>query len=340
MQHFNQIFYSYFIIKFIYVFSLFMSVLRVKKVILPGVNIKSLRSVSSLLSPSDLIIPFFFISVIGQLVFNLKDVLSLKEIQTLPSVKLYSKVLLAGFSTISFSILYSLSNTLGWELETLSLLNVRERIKFIENLKRNLIFDTGEARIYSKRSILFDPILLSKHRRGLSIQFRSLLVSTSIFSFNSIVFGLSIKEIDLGIILESSKLIWLSLGLNFEEFDFYLRKQSSSLVKKFRYQYTFFPNIFDLKECLRILVYFELKSFYTFSSSLNFVDDDVVLRSSSNLTLLEKEIGFIFRELPSLSLDNRIINSTDDLILTSSIEQRRFLRLKLNKVFSGLGKIS
>nr|YP_009540899.1 maturase [Lepocinclis tripteris]AYQ93368.1 maturase [Lepocinclis tripteris] len=317
-----------------------MNILRVKKVILPGINVKSLRSLSSLLSPSELIIPFFFISVLGQLVFNLKDVLSLKEIQTLPSVKLYSKVLLSGFSTISFSILYSLSNTLGWELETLSLLNVRERIKFLENLKNNLIFDLGEARIYSKRSILFDPILLTKHRRGLSIQFRSLLVSSSIFSFQSIVFGLSIKEINLDIILESSKLMWLSLGLNVEEFDFYLRKQALSLAKKFKFQDTLFSNIFDLKECLRVLVYFELKAFYFFSSSLNLVDDDVVLRSSSNLTLLEKEVGFIFRELPSLSLNNEVTSSTDDLILTSSIEQRRFLRLKLNRVFSGLGKIS
>lgn len=316
-----------------------MNILRIKKVILPGVNVKSLRSVSSLLSPCELIIPFFFISVIGQLVYNLKDVLSLKEIQTLSSVKLYSKVLLSGFSTISFSILYSLSNTLGWELETLSLLNVRERIKFLQNLKRNLIFHVGESRIYSKRSILFDPVLLAKHRRGLSIQFRSLLVSTSIFSFHSIVFGLSIKEINLSIILESSKLMWLNLGLNFEEFEYYLRKEALSLVKKFRCQQTLFSNVLDLKQCLRILVYFELKTFYAFSSSLIFVDDDVVLRSSSNLTLLEKEIEFIFRELPSLPLDNQIVSSTDDLILTSSIEQRRYLRLKLNRVFSGLGKI-
>lgn len=90
-----------------------------KRVILPGVDWKSLKTVGSFLTPIFFLLPLFFVLLIAQVVDDLKLIFTSVEIQVLPSVKFYSKIIYFGFSSVSFSTFQSISQTLGSDLESL-----------------------------------------------------------------------------------------------------------------------------------------------------------------------------------------------------------------------------
>lgn len=243
---------------------------------------------------------------------------------------------------MTLSFIVSISKTLGPELEVLSLLNVSQRIDFLKNLLAKLISEKGPSKISHKSNIFFDSFDLSKHRRGLALQFRSTLIATPIFSPHNIVLGLPINQIDLSIILESSRLIWLSLGLDLAEFDFLLRKESLIVFNRFNKvnNCLFFPSEpKNLYESIRLLVYFEIKNFVEFENCLVFCDDLVVLKGESNLSLLETELGFFQRPVPDIPLDFFVSDyQLKDILIRAAIDQRKNHSLNIQNVFKRVGK--
>jgi hypothetical protein len=75
---FNSLF-----LKILKYFMFLFSVSRSKKVVFPGINMKDLKSVASLLSPKELIVPLLLISILAQISDNLKGLLNYKDIQKL-----------------------------------------------------------------------------------------------------------------------------------------------------------------------------------------------------------------------------------------------------------------
>nr|YP_010700395.1 putative group II intron reverse transcriptase/maturase mat5 [Phacus arnoldii]WCH63577.1 putative group II intron reverse transcriptase/maturase mat5 [Phacus arnoldii] len=308
-------------------------VLKSKKILLPGLDLKDIKPLTQLLRPSYLLIPMFFVSNIAQVMDNLKGILTPKEVQQIFSVKVYSKVLSCGLSSINISVIQSIAKTLGPELETISILNVKERIFFLTKIQKKLVSLKGIARICPKNNLLNDPLVLLRHRRGLAVQCRSIMISTPIFSPHSIVLGVSIKEINIGLILESCKLLWTLLGLETEEFDFILYKEANCIFKKLFLDKIFNPPV-NKEDCLKILIYAELIQNIEFSSHLKFLEDEIVLKGENNLTLLEKELGFIERPIPSLPLDFHISsNLPTDTILRAAIEQRKSQKFNIESIF-------
>jgi hypothetical protein len=309
------------------------SITKFKKVVLPSIQVKDLKPIANLLYPQNIIVPLFFISVLAQITDNLKSILSSKEVQQLHSVKLYAKVISNGTNSLSLSAVQAISKTLGPELEILSILNVQERINFLRSLQKKLIVDKTYSSILVNSQKFCDPILLSKHRKGLAMQARSIMIATPLFDTYSIVMGISIGTINLDIILQSSKLIWISLGLLEEDFDFLLRKESLNISKDF---------CFDIKnniDALKLLVYSELRAVLGFTGRLKFSDDQVILRGEDNLTLLEKELGFVDRLLPQLPKEFFVSDSLlGDVILRASVDQRRNSNSKLENIFKRSGR--
>jgi hypothetical protein len=307
--------------------------LKSKRFILPFIHSKDLKPLSSLLIPSNFIIPMLIVAILGQLSEDLKTTLNPKDIQQIPSVKLYFKLLSSGKSTVSLSVLYALSKTLGPELETLSVLNIRERINFLSLLHKKIILEKSPARILSKPHILSDHVELMKHRKGLALQLRNLLIATPIFSTHSLVLGLSIGQITIDCIINSCKCYWNLLGLNDEEFDFSLKKEAINCIKKYSLEDVFeVPK--SLTEAVKILLYVELKDVTYFNNKLVFYDDLVVLQGKNNLTIIEDELTFIERKIPNLPQDIFIPDSNlKDLIIRAAIDQRKEQRLKIDNIF-------
>ena len=96
--------------------------------------------------------------------------------------------------TVSLSTIYSISKTLGPELEILSNLNITERFHFLYLLKKSIINENVIGRITSKSKIFNDPFELLRYRKGVSLQSRSLMLATSLFLPHSIVMGLYLKK--------------------------------------------------------------------------------------------------------------------------------------------------
>ncbi len=293
------------------------------RVILPNVQAKSLKPLSSLISPRNILIPMLIVSILSQITDNLKHVLNLKEIQNLSSVKLYMKVISSGISSVSLSALLSLSKTLGPELETLSLLNPTERLFFLRKLQKKIINDKGPGKIIFRAYNNSDILDLAKHRKGLSMQYRSLMISTSIFLSQSIVSGSSVGQITLESIIYSSKLFWVSLGLEEDDFEFLVKKEAWIL-----YNSKNFP--FSVKEpktvidSIVILFFSELQAIFSFKDDLIFSEDFVVFKNKENITLLEKELGFIVRLVP-LFYDNFEVSTSQfyDSLIRMSLDQRK-----------------
>lgn len=301
-----------------------------RKVLLPGVNPKDLKPISSLLHPSNLIIPLLLVSLLGQISENLKDVLSPKEIQRLPSVKLYSKLLYSGFNSTSLSAVVSLSKTLGPELESLSVLSVFERISFLRTLQKEIIFSKVPAKIYASPQKLYNPNDLMKHRKGLAIQCRSSMVAGALFSTHTITLGIPVSQINLHYIIDSSKTFWLTLGLGSEDFDFLLRKQAFNSLKKFSNLNFVIQTDID---CLKMLVISEILNFMKFDSFLEFDEDMLVINMDNNLVPLEAELGFINRTFPQISKD--VFVKTDDLnddLLRAALDQRKLYKLHMDNI--------
>lgn len=301
-----------------------------RKVLLPGIQFKDLKPISSLIHPSNIIMPLLLISILAQISDNLKGILGPKDIQRLSSVKFYSKILYSGFNSVALSAIFSLSKTLGPEVETLSALTVSERLNFLRALQKKIIFSKSQSKIISNFHTLYNPNELIKHRKGLATQFRSTLVANSLFAAHSIVLGMNIANVNLYSVVESAKLLWFNLGLDVEEFDFLLRKQSLNSLKKLE-----FDN-FDINndsDCLKILALSEFMNYSKSKKFLIFDEDMIVLKAEKNLTLLEKELGFVERVVPELPKDSYI---SDDLLkdnlIRAAFEQKKTHKLLTNNI--------
>nr|YP_010700324.1 putative group II intron reverse transcriptase/maturase mat5 [Flexiglena variabilis]WCH63521.1 putative group II intron reverse transcriptase/maturase mat5 [Flexiglena variabilis] len=311
---------------------------KFKKVLLPGISTKDLKPLASLVTPRLLLVPMFLICNLAQISENLRGVLSSKEVQRLPSVKFYSKIISSGFSCLSISLLQSVAKTLGSEFEILSILNPYERINFLKDSYLKLLNNKTIGCSASLGYNFSDPILLSKYRNGLALQTRSIMISTAVFSFHSVVIGLSVKEITLDVIIESSRLFWSLLGLDVEEFDFLLHKEALSCSKNFNY-YTGFEASLSLRNSFLILIYDEFSKFLNFAEKITFLDDQIILQGENNLTALENSIGFIERIVPNLP--SEIFVSSNDLkdeILRSSFDQHRSYKLKIEGIYKMVSK--
>lgn len=315
-------------------FSLF-RVNKEKKVLLPGISCKDLKPVSSLLVPADLIVPMFFVALIAQISDNLKNILDTKDVQNLFSVKAYRKVIFSGFNSMALSVIYSLSRTLGPELETLSVLSVPERIIFLKDLQFKIMIDKNVGKIDFRQRNLNNPFQLMKHRKGLSIQSRSIMVATSIFSPESIVIGTPVSCVDLSLILYSSRMIWLALGLLEEDFEFLLIKDALNKSKILNENLNFL-SCSDIINSLKTLFYFELKQVLGFDKFFDVSADNIVFQGDKNSVLLEKELGFVYRSFPNIPEELFIAEEKlDDALLRSALDQRRAYKLSLDNVFKG-----
>ena len=271
-------------------------VYKPKKVILPGLEIKELKLLNKFIFPSNIVVPMFFISLIAQISDSMKDFVNVKDIQQIFSVKLYSKVLYSSLNTNYLTALQSIAKTLSFEFSILSVLSVRERILFINNLVNRVLFTKGQARVYLKDTILRDPKILLNHRRGLSLQTRSIMSSVPLFSPYSICLGISVRDISIVTIIDSARELWISLGLENDEFDFALYKQAYLLYFSLSL-HTFFSKPISLEDCIRILIYVEINNLVLFEKSLIFVEDNILLRGNNNLTVLEQFLGFLQRPI-------------------------------------------
>jgi hypothetical protein len=311
-----------------------LSITKTKKVLLPGVQVKDLKPISNLLSPKFLAVPLVFISLISQVADNLRSVLSPREVQQIFSVRLYTKVLSSGISSINLSVIYAISKTLGPELEILSVLSISERLQFLKDLQKKVILDKSVGKVISKPQLLYDPSSLMKHRNGLSLQTRSIMIASSIFSPNSVALGITIPNINLQTILNSAKMFWLSLNLEDEEFDFLLRKEACSCLKKCSGNMELFKEPSNSIESLKILVFSECKSIFNFENILSFSEDQVIIKGENNLTTLEKELGFIERSLMHLPNDVFIPDAQlGDILLRASLDQRRQHKMQVENIF-------
>lgn len=312
--------------------------LKSKKIILPGIRIKDLKPVSHLLSPVNLIIPMLVICILGQIVDDLKSILNSRDIQQISSVRLYLKLLSSGKSAVTLSVVNSISKTLGPELETLSILNARERLKFLHALKKKIIFEKSAARITAKPHILSDHVELMKHRKGLALQCRSLLVAAPIFSPHLLVSGIQISQVTLDFVINSCKSYWMLLGLSGNEFEFLLKKEALNCFNKLSLN-KFFEEPNDFHLSIVILLYAELKELTNCDGNLNFLDDGIILSTLNNLTLIEAELKFLNRNIPHFPESIVIPDSNlNDIIIRTAVDQRKVQNLKLNNIFKHIDK--
>jgi hypothetical protein len=240
-------------------------------------------------------------------------------------------MLSVGLSSNLLSSLFAISRTLGPELEALSILNPDERIVFLRSLQKNILNDKISGRISSGSRIYSDPFELYSYRRALSFQCRSIMSVTPILLPHSIVTGVSVSAISINLIVESCKLLWVFLGLDPEEFHFRLRKDSFISFDNFENFFSVFKEPKDDFDSCRILFFSEIKNNLLFDDFLVFKDDCIVIRTKDNLTLLEKELGFIKRDMPDFP--KRVFVSDDCLkhdLIRVAIDQRKLYKTRLD----------
>lgn len=308
----------------------FLLISLLKRIIIPGLAISEFKPVSKLCFPSYFLIPMFFCCLVAQISDNLKGVLSIREIQQLFSVKIYSKVICLSKSSMCLTYLQSIVKTLGYELEILSVLSISQRVDFLNSLLKALLEYKGGCKISKHSYLLSNPFNLMQHRKALGLQSRSLLVSVALFSSHSIVIGLNIKDISLKTILDCCKDLWLNLSLEEEEFDYLLRKEAMRKFNEDNITLPFFSKLEGQLDYFRVLLYFELKSFLNFTDIINFSADEVVLRNNSNLTNLELELGFVKRDLPQFTKEVFVLpfDCKDDIVKTAYNQRKSFNSLK------------
>lgn len=309
--------------------------IKIKRIIFPGVNLKILKPVSGSLVPLDLFVSGFGLLVIAQLVYYLKGLLSLTEVNKLPSLQFYSKFFSSNFHVNRLVVIYAISQTIGFDLEILITLNVSERLSFISELQKRILVYSGTVKLFSNWNFLLDPLSLLKHRKALSLKLRSFMLLSCFFSPSSLVVNTLLSDVNLSFLLESCKMVWLHIGLDLEDFNFVLLK-SFFLVSDFNH----FEISFNNNLVLAKIIKFQFEKFSSFDSYLVFSDDFIVLKSENNLTALETELSFIFRPFPFLLGEESFIPIlvSKDFILESAYEQRIKQRKKILSVFNRVGK--
>lgn len=302
----------------------------------PGLKFKELKPLSFLLCPKDLIITLFFMSVIAQISDNLKNLLVPKQIQAIPCIRFYSKIISRSRSSVSFSLLVSLSKTLGPELEMLSVLNSIERINYLQNVYGNLLKDRNTGKIFNNLSYLYNAENLVKHRKGLSLQCRTNLISTSLFSPHSIIQNVPISNVNLSYVLESAKAFWSSVGLDEREFDFLLRKEAKFCCNYFVDSLSFSNSMYNLVDCMKPIIYFELKQTLDIKDKLIFSEDNIILNKEDNLCLLERDLRFVERLYPNVHFIDTSFSDYDlkDSLLRSSLDQLRKSRTDFEIIYN------
>jgi hypothetical protein len=248
-------------------------------------------------------------------------------------VKIYSKLLSTGISSLSLSFVFAISKTLGPELETLSVLTLQERIEFLRSLHFNLMYQRIGGTLSNKSRIFVDPVELMMYRKGLALQCRSVFSATPIFLPHSIVVGIPIKNVDLSLILDSCKILWLSLGLDETEFDFSLRKQASKIYLANSNNIPFSEPI-NVYESCKILVFSEFMNSLLLNTKVSHEKDFVFFQNKTNLISLEEELGFFVRPFPKISKDFFVdnLNLKDDIIRLA-VDQRKSYNVKLKEFY-------
>lgn len=307
---------------------------KTKRVILPGVNLDVLIPLSSLLYPGHFLFSSFGILILAQLVFLLKGLLSNLEIQRLSSVQFYSRFISSNYYINSLSVYYSISQTLGFDLELLLSLSIYERLVFLLKMEETILKYKGSAKVFSEFSFILDPVSLESHRKGLALKCRSVFLLSPIFSPTSLVVNIVLSEVNILLLLESCKLMWLYIGLDLEEFSFLLFKS---------YLFLEIQNIslkLSFSDLLIKLIHVQLKKLISFKKNIVFSDDFIVLKSKDNLTFMERQVLCFSRPFPFSS--NNLFSSSGqikDYILKVAYNQRIYKKKKLQLSYSNYSKI-
>lgn len=148
------------------------------------------------------------------------------------------------------------------------------------------------------------------------------------------------NKVNFFFIYESSLFFWLLISLEFEEFFFLFQKDAFFFLSKlFPFFVNFCFNFFLFDDLLRILIFFEIKCLFFVSNQIVFSSDNVFLKNTNNLTLLEKELGFIRRLAPVIPSDYLFSEFCFyDSILKASLFQRKLYKEKLINVFYKIRK--
>ena len=93
------------------IFISFVRITKYKKVSLPGIISKDIKPIGVLLKPSNLLVPMYLVSILAQISDNVKDILNVKDIQNLYSVKAYRKTIFSGPNSVMLSTINSISKT-------------------------------------------------------------------------------------------------------------------------------------------------------------------------------------------------------------------------------------
>lgn len=303
-----------------------------RKLLFPFLVSKDIKPVAFLLSSRDLIVCLSLILLLAQVSESLKVFFSSKEIQKLPSVKLYSKLLSVGRSSLSLSYVSAISKTLGADLDTLSLLLPFERIRFLRSLHFNLMYDRVEYKSSHSSRIFVDPFELSSYRRSLALQCRGIFSATPVFLPHSLVQGSSVLTVDLSLILDSCKSLWYSWGFDECDFEFSLMKEAMKIYLNNDLS-SFFSRPFDILEACKIIVFSEFHNNMVSMGKVYHENDLVIFPGCKNLTCLEEEFGFFVRTFPKMRKP-LVMNDVDlqDDVIKLAVQQRKSYDLHLHSL--------
>ena len=309
-----------------------------RKLLFPSLVSKDIKPVAFLLSSRDLIVCLSLIVLLAQVSESLKVFLSTKEIQKLPSVKMYSKLLSVGKSSLSLSYVFAISKTLGPDLDTLSLLLPFERLKFLRSLHLSLMHERVDYNCLQASRIFTDPFELMSYRKSLALQCRGIFSATPLFLPHSIVQGISVLNVDISLILDSCKALWHSWGLEESEFEFSLIKESMKIYLTKNMSF-FFSQPVNIVEAFKIILFSEFHVNMVSNCKVCHQNDFVFFPNSRNLTSLEEELGFFVRSFPKMPKD-LLINDFDlhDDIIKLAVQQRKSYNFHLTSLYKSLIK--
>lgn len=90
----------------------------------------------------------------------------------------------------------------------------------------------------------------------------------------------------------------------------------------------------NINDFTKVFIFIELQRVLSFILTLDLSEDNIVLRSDFNLTLLEMDLGFITRSLPVIF--NSLFfpsDKVDDVIVKAAIDQRKTEHNRIENFF-------
>ena len=161
---------------------------------------------------------------------------------------------------------------------------------------------------------------------------RSVFAATPVFLPYSLVVATPVKNVDLKLILDSTRLLWSYWGLDDFDFDFILHKEALNFYtnNKSNSILDFFSFPSSLYEVCKLLVFSEFFNTFFFQNKVSFEKDCFILKNQDNLTTLEQELGFFSRDFPKV-LNNVYISDSQlgDDIIRGALEQRKLYNLRM-----------